>query len=257
MIVASHRGPVSFRHEDDGSFTTRRGAGGVVSALAPLLRNRPDTRWMAAAIGPDNRAAVTAGAPVTSDINVELQVLDPELHRMHYDVISNRVLWFLFHGLFDLPREPSFGRSLHEAWDAFHAVNATFAAAIADSAADGEVVLVQDLHLLLVPGLLHAARPDLGISYFTHTPFCGPSSMGVLPDTDRDPTLRVALGDRDRVPQPPLGQRLRSVERPGPGCRCPDERIRRHLRARSRGTRRDRREPRSGRRDNVARRARR
>ncbi|MBK5289376.1 MAG: trehalose-6-phosphate synthase, partial [Acidimicrobiia bacterium] len=183
MIVASHRGPVSFQREDDGSFTTRRGAGGVVSALAPLLRNRPDTRWIAAAIGSDDCAAVTAGTPIASDIKVELHLLDPELHRMHYDVISNRILWFLFHGLFDLPREPSFGPALHEAWDAFHAVNETFAEAIAQSAPENEVVLVQDLHLLLVPGLLHAVRPDLLISYFTHTPFCGPNAMRVLPDS--------------------------------------------------------------------------
>ena len=27
--------------------------------------------------------------------------LDPELHAMHYDVVSNSVLWFLFHDLFD------------------------------------------------------------------------------------------------------------------------------------------------------------
>ena len=54
MIVVSHRGPVSFQRSDDGSFTARRGAGGVVSALAPLLRNREDATWIAAAIGDDD-----------------------------------------------------------------------------------------------------------------------------------------------------------------------------------------------------------
>ena len=62
MIVVSHRGPVSFQRSADGSFTARRGAGGVVSALAPLLRGRDDATWIAAAIGDDDRAAVAAGA---------------------------------------------------------------------------------------------------------------------------------------------------------------------------------------------------
>jgi trehalose 6-phosphate synthase len=32
-----------------------------------------------------------------------------------------------------------------------------------------------------VPGLVRAARPDLRVTHFTHTPFCGPNSVRVLP----------------------------------------------------------------------------
>jgi trehalose 6-phosphate synthase len=48
-------------------------------------------------------------------------------------------------------------------------------------------VLVHDYHLALVPGMVRAARPDLRVSHFTHTPFCGPNSIRVLPtDVARD-----------------------------------------------------------------------
>lgn len=183
MIVVSHRGPVSFRREPDGSFATRRGSGGVVSALAPLILGRDDVRWIAAAIGDDDRAAVATGAATGVGGGVELLALDPEVHALHYDVISNRVLWFCFHGLFDLAREPTFDRELHEAWECYRAVNQSFAVAIAEAAREGDIVLVQDLQLLLVPGQLRALRPDLRIAHFTHTPFCGPNSIRVLPDT--------------------------------------------------------------------------
>ncbi len=182
MIVVSHRGPVSFRREPDGTFVTRRGAGGVVSALAPLLAGRADAQWIAAAISDDDRAAVTAGAVAVDGIDVELLALDAEAHRQHYDVISNRILWFCFHGLFDLAREPVFDAALHNAWDAYRLVNRTFAEAIAERAPQNDVVLVQDLQLLLVPAFLRELRGDLSVSHFTHTPFCGPNSMRVLPD---------------------------------------------------------------------------
>ncbi|MGQ0804462.1 MAG: alpha,alpha-trehalose-phosphate synthase (UDP-forming) [Actinomycetota bacterium] len=187
MLVASHRGPSSFTEAEDGSFTVRRGAGGVVSALEPLL-TRPGAAadglatWVAAAMSPGDRAAARAGAATVPDLDLHLLELDPHVHRLHYDVVSNAVLWFLHHGLFDLPRRPRFDTRFREAWDAYIAVNRTFADHISECAPPDEVVLVQDYHLALVPGFLRTARPDLRVTHFNHTPFCGPTSIRVLPD---------------------------------------------------------------------------
>jgi len=185
VIVVSHRGPYSFTRNPDGGFDARRGAGGVVSALSPLLARLGDDEralWVAAAIGDDDRAAVRAGAASAPGIDLALLDLDEVQHRLHYDVVSNSVLWFLHHGLFDLPRRPRFDTRAREAWDAYVAVNATFAECIAERARPGEVVLVQDYQLALVPGMLRGRRPDVPVVHFTHTPFCGPSSIRVLPD---------------------------------------------------------------------------
>jgi trehalose 6-phosphate synthase len=183
VIVVSHRGPVSFQRSDDGTFTAKRGAGGVVSALAPLLRGREDATWIAAAIGDDDRAAVAADEVAVPGLSVRLLALDPGAHRLHYDVISNRTLWFCFHGLFDSAREPVFDAALHEAWGDYRAINRVFAEAVAETAAPGEVVLVQDLQLLLVAGYLAELRPDVAVTHFTHTPFGSPSELAMLPDT--------------------------------------------------------------------------
>ncbi len=182
MIVVSHRGPAGFHRESDGTFTLRRGAGGVVSALAPLLRDRPDARWLAAALSDDDRAAVTAGAVTVPGLDLELLALNPDVHRHHYETISNQLLWFCFHEMFDYPREPAVDRVIHDAWDAFRDVNRAFADRIAATASAGEVILVQDLHLLLVPGMVRDLRPDLAVVHFTHTPFCGPTGLRALPD---------------------------------------------------------------------------
>jgi trehalose 6-phosphate synthase len=184
MMLVTHRGPYRFSVREDGSFASTRGAGGIVSALLPLVAGNESAErqaWVAAAIDGDDRAAVAAGAASVAGLDLHLLDLDPALHRMHYDVISNAVLWFLYHGLFDLARRPRFDRRLREAWDAYVAVNAAFADAVNADAADREQVLVHDYQLALVPGMVLAARPDLRVTHFAHTPFCGPNSIRVLP----------------------------------------------------------------------------
>jgi trehalose 6-phosphate synthase len=184
VIVVSNRGPAKFVRAEDGSFRARRGSGGLAGTLGRLLSGGSDgpVGWVAAAMSDDDRAAAAAGATTLPDIALELLALDPREHRLHYDVVSNATLWFLHHGLFDLPRRPRFDERFREAWDAYVAVNRAFADRVVDTAPSGDIVLVQDYHLALVPGDLSARRPDLRVVHFTHTPFCGPNSIRVLPD---------------------------------------------------------------------------
>lgn len=188
MIVVSHRGPFTFSEQPDGTFEARRGAGGIVSALGPLLaRAEGRAVWVAAAMSDGDRAAAKVGGIDAPDIDLRLLAVEPRLHRLHYDVVSNSVLWFLHHTLFDLVRRPMFDHRFREAWDAYVEVNRLFADAVSEAADDGEVVLVNDYQLALVPGLVRAARPDVRVLHFTHTPFCGPSGIRVLPtDVARD-----------------------------------------------------------------------
>lgn len=183
MIVVSNRGPFRFAQNPDDTFTAHRGSGGVVSALMPLLADREDATWIAAAIGADDRNAVAAGTPTpTGGVHAQLLALDPRVSRLHYDVVSNGVLWFLHHGLFDLARRPRFDRRFREAWEGYVTVNRAFADAVIDVAADSDTVLVQDYQLTLVPHMVRERRPDLRVVHFTHTPFCGPSSVRILPE---------------------------------------------------------------------------
>jgi trehalose 6-phosphate synthase len=183
-IVVSNRGPYRFVARPDGGFDARPGSGGVASALGPLLTAGaagPGAAWIAAAIADDDRAAVRAGAVPDTDIALTMLDFDPAEFRRYYDVVSNGTLWFLHHGLFDLPRRPRFDHHFREAWDSYVSVSQAFADAAAEAAGDGDVVLVQDYQLALVPGMLANARPDLRIVHFTHTAFCGPNSIRVLP----------------------------------------------------------------------------
>lgn len=182
MIVATQRGPVSFSAESGGGFSAHRGAGGVVSALAPLLTGRSDARWIAAVSSDDDRAAVRAGATTVEGLNLRLLDIEERQQLLHLDGFCNATLWFLHHGLFDLVRRPRFDARFREAWAAYVAVNEQFADAIAADASDGEAVLINDYHLALVPAMLRACRSDLRVVHFSHTPFCGPETIRTLPD---------------------------------------------------------------------------
>jgi trehalose 6-phosphate synthase len=180
VVVVSNRGPLSFSYDDDGNLVAKRGAGGLVSSLAPLVRNN-HAMWIAAAISEADRAAAAAGVIETEGFRLRSLALDPDAYRMAYDVISNATLWFLHHGLFDLPRRPRIDRRWRDAWDAYREVNHTFARALIDEAPEGATVLVQDYHLALVGTWLAQERRDLHAVHFTHIPFCDPSALRVLP----------------------------------------------------------------------------
>ncbi len=182
MIVVSHRGPYRFERIGDHTFDPQRGAGGVVSALAPMLTDNADAVWIAAALSEDDRTAVRMGAADGLGVDLRLLDLDPEKHRLHYDVIANSVLWFLHHGLFDRARRPRFDSRFREAWSAYAEINDEFARATAEAAQPDDIVLVQDYQLALVPGRLRELRPDLRVAHFTHTPFCSADDISILPD---------------------------------------------------------------------------
>ena len=182
VLVVSNRGPVSFSRGSDGTLVSRRGGGGLVSSLGPLVRRNRAT-WVAAAITEHDRAAALARPGVVELEGYRLLslTLDPVAYELAYDVVANATLWFLHHGLFDLARRPSFDRRWWEAWRAYREVNARFAEAIAEEAPADAVVLVQDYHLALVGRLVAERRPDLRSVHFTHIPFCTPDGLRVLP----------------------------------------------------------------------------
>jgi trehalose 6-phosphate synthase len=127
---------------------------------------------------------------------VRLLALDAEAYRLAYDEVSNKVLWFAHHGLWDLTREPAFDAGWPDAWAAYRDVNHEFADAVAEVAPDGAVVLVQDYHLCLVAARLRELRPDLACVHFHHTPFAPPSWLRPLPDAARQELLEGLAAHR-------------------------------------------------------------
>ena len=181
IVLVSNRGPFAWTASDDGELSARRAAGGFAATTAALL-DGSGTTWIAAAMTDGDRMAAQRGAADVEGFHLRLLSPDPDDYRAFYDVVSNSILWFLHHGLFDLSRRPTFDHHFRQAWDRYRAVSATFADAVSEEAPDGAAVLVQDYHLSLLGRMIAERRPDLDAVHFSHTPFCGPTSIRVLPD---------------------------------------------------------------------------
>ncbi|MBY8878862.1 alpha,alpha-trehalose-phosphate synthase (UDP-forming) [Actinacidiphila acidipaludis] len=187
ILVASNRGPVSYSVSPDGTLTSRRGGGGLVSGLSAI---GPDAGalWVCAALSDADREAVAQGV---TEPGSRMIAVPPEVFHAAYNDIANSVLWFVHHMLYQTPLEPVFDEEFRGQWAGYETYNAAFADAIAEEAAEGAAVLVQDYHLALVPALLRERRPDLRIGHFSHTPWAPPDYFRLLPD---DVAARLLTG---------------------------------------------------------------
>lgn len=186
IVIASNRGPISFLPADDG-FDTKRGAGGLAGALDPVARKLgSEAVWVAAATSDTDRDALHAGAadelPEMLGYPVHLLDIEPEMYSRYYDVVSNQMLWFANHCLWDELNITDFGDEEKAAWEnAYVPVNQRFAEAICELAEPDATVLVQDYHLYRLPLFLRKQRPEQTIFHFTHSSFCGPEGLERLP----------------------------------------------------------------------------
>jgi trehalose 6-phosphate synthase len=201
VLVASNRGPVAFRWGEDGGLHMSRGGGGLVSGVSGVAKHA-SAIWVCAALSDADRTAAQA-APRgrldraghdTGGAAVRMLPIEERTFRRAYNVVANSTLWYVNHTLFDTPRTPSFDARWARNWQAYVDYNTAFADALADEAADGAKVLVQDYHLLLTPALLRERRPDLRIGHFSHTPWAEPSYFSILPDQVTTQILTGLLG---------------------------------------------------------------
>jgi trehalose 6-phosphate synthase len=196
LIVVSNRGPVSYGRAADGTRTTRRGGGGLATALRSLV-SRQDVTWIASAMTDEDRvvAAENGGDAFDetsrdgSPYRLRLVAHDPAAYDWYYKVVANPTLWFLQHYLWALAYAPDIDPGLHHAWDeGYVPVNRAFAeAALAELEAQPDAsVFFHDYHLYLAPRIVRDERPDAPLGHFVHIPWPEPNLWRVLPQRIRN-----------------------------------------------------------------------
>ena len=198
-IVVANRAPHEPRPE--GGFT--RGAGGVITALLTLAEVA-GADWVACARTEGERALIeehgtTWKAPlIRSETRLHYVTPTPEQYDQYYSVISNPVLWFVQHYLWDLAHQPVINGRIHRAWkNGYVEVNKQIARKVVDVARGlpgRPLVMVHDYQLYLVPKLVREQLHGAIIQHFVHIPWPTPQYWKVLPREMRDAILFGLLG---------------------------------------------------------------
>jgi trehalose 6-phosphate synthase len=190
LILLSNRGPVTFERDEGGALVTRRGGGGLVTALTGLLRQR-DALWIASAMTDEDVEESLRhdrrGFDVELDdttYRIRLVASDVVAYDRFYNVIANPLLWFIQHYLWDLSNVPDIRGAEREAWaDGYRAVNDDLAQAALEEieGLPEPVVMAHDYHLYLCPAIIRRARQDAFLHHFVHIPWTHPDAWRVLP----------------------------------------------------------------------------
>jgi trehalose 6-phosphate synthase len=198
LIVVANRGPVAYARSPDGERVTRRGGGGLVTALRSLVVQH-DVTWIASALSDEDRVVADEHGGEAFDetwrdgspYRLRLVAHEPAAFDGYYNVVANPTLWFLHHYMWGLASAPDIDVAFRDAWsNGYVPVNEGFANAIVAELdrSPGTAVFLHDYHLYLTPRLVREQRPDAVLTHFVHIPWPETDYWYVLPAD-----LRVAI----------------------------------------------------------------
>ena len=177
LIIVSNRLPVVFERKD-GKLTFRSGSGGLVTALAPVLRDRGGM-WIGWSGLSDREQEevdhVLEDSSVASGYDLTAVPLTQEDLDLYYYGFANEIVWPLFH---DLQSHCQFEP---EYWHAYQRVNRTFAERVFEVTRRSDYIWVHDYHLMNVASELRGMSVQSPLGYFLHIPFPPPDLFIKLP----------------------------------------------------------------------------
>ena len=187
IVIVSNRGPVTFSRSERGEREYSRGAGGLVTALNSVSRRSKASVWIASSQSEEDARVAAEPAPYeVEDLRVAFVEHDPEAYDLMYNTLANPLLWFVQHGIYDLPYAPTLGDETRRAWEqGYVPINRNFADAVSRILKGEEepAILLHDYQLYMTPRFV---RERLGanafISFFVHIPWPESDYWRVLPD---------------------------------------------------------------------------
>jgi trehalose 6-phosphate synthase len=165
LVVVSNRLPVVLS-VSEGRWKTESGSGGLVTALAPVLRDRGGLwiGWPGTSMKPgiEEALASESGGPGYSLVPVPLEEAEIDCY---YRGFSNEIVWPLFH---DLQTRCNFDPAY---WECYRGVNRKFAVVTKQHTDSEDFIWVHDYHLMLMAQELRRLGSRAKLGFFLHIPF--------------------------------------------------------------------------------------
>ncbi len=165
LVIISNRLPFLIEKRN-GKWKVIPGTGGLVTALAPVLRDRGGLwiGWLGTDSSEDLSGHVRAASQEAGFSMLPVSLSRAEIE-LYYKGLSNEVIWPLFHDF------PSYCRFDRKYWDAYVDVNARFASVIKKNTSPDDFIWVHDYHLICVASELRKLGIRYRTGFFLHIPF--------------------------------------------------------------------------------------
>ncbi|MEJ2718997.1 MAG: trehalose-6-phosphate synthase [Deltaproteobacteria bacterium] len=165
LVIVSNRLPVVIER-DGQDWSIRPSSGGLVTALAPVLRNRGGLwiGWPGTMDEVELDEPLAAGAK-SAGYSLKSVTLSREDRDKFYYGFSNEIIWPLFH---DLQGHCNFDPDY---WVAYQTVNRNYAEVVKEEVRSEDYLWVHDYHLMNVARELRQLGVDAPIGFFLHIPF--------------------------------------------------------------------------------------
>ncbi|WP_029894912.1 alpha,alpha-trehalose-phosphate synthase (UDP-forming) [Desulfohalovibrio reitneri] len=185
LVVVSNRLPASLK-QVEGEWTVQPGSGGLVTAIAPVLKNRGGL-WIGWSGGHGDVDLPKLLGDFSKDAGYDLhpvQLTEEEVRGYYYG-FANEIIWPLFH---DFQSRCNFDPSY---WRDYLDVNLKFAEVTARYSRESDYIWVHDYHLMHLAFMLRNMGIQRSCGFFLHIPFPPPDIYLKLPW--RDKILRALL----------------------------------------------------------------
>lgn len=180
LVIVSNRLPIVLEKIDDQNWNVTPGAGGLVTAMAPVLKNRGGIwiGWPGAAsenVKDFDIDRLLANERKNIGFKLKSVILTAEERKNFYKGFANEIIWPLFH---DFIAHCKFNPQY---WKAYQAVNRKFADIILKNIRENDFIWVHDYHLIDVARQLRQHKIANQIGFFLHIPFPPPDVFVRLP----------------------------------------------------------------------------
>ena len=178
LIIVSNILPIVLSKGKDKQWHIQPGSGGLVTALAPVLRNRGGI-WIGwPGITNDekiNTESILRNETKEFGYTLKPVELTPEEKEKYYKGFANEIIWPLFHDFI------AHCKFKPEYWFAYQQVNWKFAETIKENVKNSDFIWVHDYHLMGVGKELRNLGIKNSMAFFLHIPFPPPDVFIRLP----------------------------------------------------------------------------
>lgn len=177
IVIVHNRLPFNIKHDENGKPSVSPSAGGLVTAMSPLLEGGMGSKWVGWAGTEKDNGLEEAVHKVANGKDIGIVSLTQKEVEGHYEGYSNKILT----PLFESAMEHVDFTNIDEYWATYQEVQRKFAKKVAEDVRPDDIIWIHDWHLTGVGKELQHMGVKQPMGFFLHIPFPHKEELAVLP----------------------------------------------------------------------------